>query len=156
MRRGRTYLALPGFLAVTLAGGFFSGQTVAPNLGWYAGLAKPFFNPPAWVFAPVWTLLYVLMAVAAWRVWRKTGLLTRPLGLWAIQFALNLTWTAVFFGMHQTFGAVWEIAVLWVALLATLINFWWIDRIAGWLMVPYLAWVSFAGVLTAAIWRLNG
>jgi translocator protein len=156
MSRRAERLMLFGFLGLTLAGGFAAGQTVAPNLGWYAGLHKPVFNPPAWLFAPVWTFLYILMAVAAWRVWRKSGLLTRQIGIWAVQWALNLTWTTVFFGMHDPFGALCELAVLAVALLATMLLFWRVDRLAAFLMIPYFCWLLFAGVLNAAIWRLNG
>jgi translocator protein len=157
MKKQTELLVLFGFLALTLAGGFFSGQVVAPNIpAWYAGLHKPFYNPPNEIFAPVWTALYVLMAVAAWRVWRKCGLLNRPIGLWAVQLALNFTWSLVFFGMHDTLGALCDLAVLVVALAATLVMFRRADRLAGWLLAPYLAWVLFAGVLNAAIWRLNG
>ena len=154
-RRTHELLALFALLAATLAVGFVASLVTVPNIPeWYAGLHKPAFNPPNGVFAPVWTALYVLMAVAAWRVWRKAGL--RPLGLYALQLALNGAWSFVFFGAHAVGIALVEIAFLFVLVLYTMHAFWRLDRIAGWLFVPYAAWVFFAGVLNAAIWRLNG
>lgn len=150
-------LALLGFLAFTLTVGFVGGQVTTPNIGsWYVHLAKPSFNPPNSVFMPVWTTLYVLMAVAAWRVWRHTGLQSRALALWLIQLALNFAWSFIFFGSHAPLAALLELVVLWFAIMVTLVTFGRIDRPAGWLMIPYLAWVSFAGVLNFWIWRLNG
>lgn len=151
----RQALALAGFLVLTLTAGFLASLVTAPNIpGWYAHLAKPSFNPPDGVFAPVWTTLYVLMAIAAWRVWRKVEL--RPLGLYALQLALNFAWSFLFFGAHAVGAALLEIALLFVLVLFTMRAFWRLDRIAGWLFLPYAAWVFFAGVLNAAIWRLNG
>jgi translocator protein len=152
----RKGLVLLGFIALTLAVGFLAGQVTAPNIpGWYAHLVKPGINPPAWVFAPVWTLLYVLMAVAAWRVWLKTGWRRAALGLWAIQLGLNFAWSFIFFGAHALLPALVELAVLWLAILATLLAFWRIDRPASWLLAPYLTWVSFAGMLNFWLWQLN-
>jgi len=153
-RKTTQLLTLFAFLAATLAVGFLASLVTVPNIpGWYEGLHKPFFNPPNSVFAPVWTTLYVLMAVAAWRVWRKAGL--RPLGLYVLQLALNFAWSFIFFGAHAIGVALVEIALLFAAVVVTLRVFWRLDRIAGWLLVPYAAWVLFAGVLNAAIWRLN-
>ena len=155
--RTRDLLALFGFLALTLAAGFAGGQVTAPNIaGWYAGLAKPSFNPPDWVFAPVWTALYVLMAVAAWRVWRRTSWRAYPLALWQFQLALNVCWSFIFFGLHAVPAALAELVLLWAFILATFLAFRTQDRWAGWLLAPYLAWVGFAGVLNYEIWRLNG
>jgi translocator protein len=152
----RKGLVLLGFIVLTLTVGFLAGQVTAPNIpGWYAHLAKPGFNPPGWVFAPVWTLLYVLMAVAAWRVWLKTGWRRTALGLWAIQLGLNFAWSFIFFGAHALLASLAELALLWLAILATLLAFWRIDRPAAWLLVPYLAWVSFAGILNFRLWQLN-
>jgi tryptophan-rich sensory protein len=154
-RKSAELLTLFAFLAATLAVGFLASLVTVPNIpSWYEGLHKPFFNPPNSVFAPVWTTLYVLMAVAAWRVWRKAGL--RPLGLYVLQLALNFAWSSIFFGAHAIGAALVEIALLFAAVVLTLRDFWRLDRIAGWLLVPYAAWVLFAGVLNAAIWRLNG
>jgi tryptophan-rich sensory protein len=121
---------------------------------WYAGLRKPPWNPPNWLFAPVWTVLYALMAVAAWLVWRRTGL-SWECGLFVLQLALNAAWTWLFFGLKRPALALAEIAVLWLVILATLLAFWSVRPLAGWLLVPYLAWVTFATALTAALWRLN-
>ena len=155
----KTGLALAGFIVLCLAVGATGGAVTATSVGtWYAALEKPAFNPPDWVFAPVWTALYVMMAIGAWRVWLKAGEApgARPaLGLWSLQLALNLTWSFVFFGARLIGAALAEIVVLLAAIVATLVLFWRVDRAAGWLLVPYAAWVAFAAVLTAAIWRLN-
>lgn len=125
--------------------------------GWYAGLHKPLWNPPAGVFGPVWTLLYVMMAVAAWLVWREGGWKAqgRALGLFVLQWLLNALWTPLFFGMHRPGLAFAEIIMLWLVLAVTLKSFWQVMKTAGMLLVPYLAWVSFAAALNFAIWRLN-
>lgn len=122
---------------------------------WYAGLAKPSFTPPNWVFAPVWTTLYVLMGVAASRVWRQTGF-GFAIQAWSAQLGLNFLWSALFFGRHRIGLALADMAALWLLLLATLILFWRRDRLAGLLLVPYLAWAGYAFALNLAIWRLNG
>ncbi len=125
--------------------------------GWYAGLVKPTWNPPSWLFGPVWTALYITMAVAAWLVWREGGwnAQRRPLALFVAQWALNAFWTPLFFGLHRPGLAFAEILLLWVVLIATLLAFWRVKRIAGLLLVPYLSWVSFAAFLNFTIWRLN-
>lgn len=152
-------LALSGFVVVCLAVAGAGGAVTAANVStWYPTLVKPSFNPPNAVFGPVWTALYLLMAVAAWRVWRRrcnvaTG---RALSLWALQLALNLAWSFIFFGAHRIGYALIDITLLLIAILATAIAFWRIDRIASLLFVPYFAWVTFATVLNAALWRLNG
>lgn len=153
----RQIFGLAGFLALTLVVGFAAGQVTTPNIAsWYNDLAKPSFNPPNWVFAPVWTGLYVLMAIAAWRVWRKSGWRQGPaMALWVLQLALNFAWSFIFFGAHAPMAAFAELTVLWVVLLVTLVVFGRIDRLAGWLLIPYWAWVSFAGVLNFWVWRLN-
>jgi len=153
---GPSILVLLLFLCFTLAIGFLGGQVTAPHIpSWYAFLNKPSFNPPNGVFMPVWTALYALMAAAAWRAWRKEGWGNFALGLWFIQLGLNFAWSFLFFGAHALLPAFIEIVLLWVAILFTLIAFWRIEALAGLLMVPYLAWVSFAGVLNFWIWRLN-
>ncbi len=128
-----------------------------PPDAWFEHLRKPSWNPPNRLFAPVWTVLYVLMAVAAWRVWEEGGLTQAglPLALFLLQLALNAAWTWIFFGWHQPRWAFFEIVVLWSAILATLLAFQQQTWIAGLLLVPYLAWVSFAAVLNFTIWRLN-
>ncbi|NOT58574.1 MAG: tryptophan-rich sensory protein [Deltaproteobacteria bacterium] len=125
--------------------------------GWYAGLLKPSWNPPAWLFGPVWTLLYAMMAVAAWLVWREGGWReqARALRLFLLQWLLNALWTPLFFGLHRPGLAFAEIILLWLALVATLVSFWRVRKQAGVLLMPYLAWVSFAAALNFTIWRLN-
>lgn len=155
-RHSVSLLVLLGFLVFTLAIGFAGGRVTAPNIPtWYVFLAKPSFNPPNGVFMPAWTTLYVLMAVAAWRVWRQTGWRSSALALWLGQLALNCAWSVLFFGAHALALAFFELVAMWLAILATLIVFWRIERLAGALLLPYLAWVSFAGVLNFWVWRLN-
>ncbi len=152
---GHQILALAGWLALCFAA---SGTAIFVSVdGWYTGLNKPQWNPPAWVFAPVWTLLYAMMAVAAWLVWREGGWKTqrRALVLFLLQWLLNALWTPLFFGMHRVGLAFAEITLLWLMLAATVVSFWSVRRAAAYLMLPYLAWVSFAAALNFAIWRLN-
>ena len=142
-------------LALCLAVSAVGGAVTATSVGsWYALLAKPAFNPPNWIFAPVWTALYFMMAIAAWRIWRRGGA-RWALSLFALQLALNLAWSIVFFGLRAPGAALAEILVLLLAILATTVVFWRSDRVAGMLFVPYAAWVAFAAVLNAAIWQLN-
>lgn len=124
---------------------------------WYDALRKPPFQPPKWVFGPVWTVLYAAMAVAAWRVWRRAGWdgARGPLTLFLVQLALNVAWSWLFFAWRRPDLASVEIVVLWLAILATLLAFLRVDRAAAWLLAPYLAWVTFATALTIALWRLN-
>jgi tryptophan-rich sensory protein len=144
------------FIVVTLAVGALGTVFTEPNIrGWYAGLLHPSFAPPNWVFAPVWTTLYVLMAVAAWRAWRVSGLKSPALIAYAIQLVLNLGWSAVFFGLHQIGLALIEIALLGLAILVTTILFAKADRLAAILMLPYLAWTGFAAVLNYGFFTLN-
>jgi benzodiazapine receptor len=125
--------------------------------GWYASLTKPSWNPPSWVFGPVWSLLYLLMGVSAWLVWLKAGFRAArvPLALFGVQLVLNMAWSALFFGLRSPGAALIEIVLLWGAILATMIAFWRRSAPAGWLMLPYLAWVTFAVALNLAIWNLN-
>jgi benzodiazapine receptor len=125
--------------------------------GWYAGLVKPAWNPPSWLFGPVWTTLYIMMAVAAWLVWREGGWKAqrRPLTVYLVQWLLNALWTPLFFGLRQPGLAFAEITVLLVMVLTTGVVFWQVRRAAGLLLVPYMAWVAFATVLNFTIWRLN-
>ncbi len=152
---GHQILALAGWLALCFAA---SGTAIFVSVdGWYAGLNKPLWNPPAWVFAPVWTLLYAMMAVAAWLVWREGGWKSqrRALVLFLLQWLLNALWTPLFFGMHRVGLAFAEINLLWLMLAATLMSFWRVRKAAAFLLLPYLAWVSFAAALSFTIWRLN-
>jgi tryptophan-rich sensory protein len=142
-------------VAASLVGGLITRPQIP---GWYAGLVKPAFNPPNWVFGPVWTLLFALMAVAAWRILslppatpgRRTALLWH-----AGQLALNVGWSAAFFGLNSPAAGLVVVAALFGAILATMDRFRRLDPGAAWLLVPYAAWVAYAGVLNGAIWRLN-
>ena len=143
--------------AVILASGL--GQVATfPNLGWYASLSKPSFNPPNWIFGPVWTTLYALMAFSAWRIMRlpNSGDRSLALGLFFTQLALNAAWSWMFFGLNNPLLGVLNIFPQLVIVVATAVTFYRLDRLAGWLLVPLAAWVAFASFLNTAIWRLNG
>jgi translocator protein len=152
------WLALGVLLALVLIVGAAGSVVTMPKIpAWYAGLNKPFFSPPNWVFGPVWTLLYIMMAVAAWRVWlvRKLEQRNQALMLFAIQLALNAFWSPAFFGFEAPRAALVVIAALLLAIALTTLRFFALDRIAGWLFVPYLCWVAFATALNGAIVMLN-
>jgi translocator protein len=159
-RRGgpRGFLVLAGFLAASFAVAAVGGAFTSAGMpDWYMSLEKPVFNPPSWVFGPVWTALYVMMAVAAWLVWKRAGFggATTALTLYFVQLALNLAWSGIFFALRAPGWALLEIVILWLAIATTARFFFRHSTAAGWLMVPYLAWVSFAAALNAAIWHLN-
>ena len=124
---------------------------------WYASLHKPSWNPPNWVFSPVWTVLYLMMGIALWLVWRERGLSGAPLAyaVFALQLALNSAWSWLFFTLHSPAAALADIALLWAAIVGTLVLFWPVSATAGVLLVPYLTWVSFASGLNYALWRMN-
>jgi tryptophan-rich sensory protein len=151
-------IALIGFLAATyLVAGVSTVFTVTSIMTWYAGLAKPSFNPPNQIFGPVWTVLYALMAIAGWMIWKRADseLRSRALLLFWVQLGLNFGWTLIFFRGHQIGLALVEILLLWLAILGTTVLFFRLRNAAGWMFVPYLAWVSFASVLNFAIWMKN-
>jgi benzodiazapine receptor len=144
------------FLALSF-GAALVGSQFMPG-AWYAEIAKPSWNPPSWVFGPVWTVLYVLMAVAAWLVWRAGGGwrgAAVPLGLWLVQLVLNAAWSWLFFGQRRMDLALVEIVVLWAAILGCVVLFWRVRPLAGGLMLPYLACVGFAAVLNGTLWAMN-
>ena len=151
--RRRVLLSLALFIAVVLGGGTLIGLMTLPG-EWYAGLARPSFNPPNWIFAPVWTLLYILIAVAGWRTWQvapRSGAMV----IWFIQLMLNFIWSPVFFGAHRIGAAVVIITALLAMIIAFIAMRWRRDRIAALLFAPYAAWVAFATLLNGAIWVLN-
>ena len=159
-KRSRTaeLVGLVLFLALCLGIGSLGAAVTASSVStWYVDLNKPAFNPPNEVFGPVWTVLYIMMAIAAWRVWRKADRETAqgPLTMFALQLALNLGWSVAFFGLQRTGSAVAVIVVLELAVVSTALAFRTIDRVAALLLVPYVLWVAFAAVLNIAIWRLN-
>ncbi len=141
-----------------LAGIIGSVFTMPSVTNWYVGIAKPAFNPPAWVFGPVWTTLFALMGIAAFLVWRK-GLKRRDvkiaLSIFIGQLVLNTLWSIIFFGLHSPGGALVEMVFLWLAIAATIIAFARISKPAAWLLLPYILWVSFAAYLNYSIWILN-
>ena len=133
-------------------------STFRSLVDWYPTLQKPSFNPPNSVFGPVWSVLYTMMAVSAWLVWRSGPFRSTrlPLGLFGVQLALNLGWSLIFFGLRNPGPAFAEIVALWLSILATIVAFWRVRPLAGAILIPYLCWVSFASALNFAIWRLNG
>jgi tryptophan-rich sensory protein len=156
-RDWRDWLGLLVSIAITGAVSIVGSAVTLPEIpGWYASLNKPWFTPPNWMFGPVWTTLYLMMAVAAWLVWRAAfGQARGALALYALQLALNLLWSVLFFGLQRIGLAALEIVILDVAIIATIIAFRRFSQAAAWLMVPYLLWVGYATGLTVAIWRLN-
>ena len=124
---------------------------------WYERLVKPRWRPPNWLFAPIWTVLYLTIAVSGWLVWGEAGIAgaALPLAIFALQLVLNAAWMPLFFGLHRPDLAFLEIMVLWLSILATIALFYPIHSGAALLLVPYLAWVSFAAALNFAVWRLN-
>ena len=158
MTRLRQTIGLAVSIAVCSVAAGLGSLVTAPSLsGWYAALAKPAWTPPHWIFGPVWSLLYLAMAIAAWLVWRGVGFVrgAAALNLFGVQLVLNVCWSAIFFGAHSPGTAFAEILLLWLAILATTIAFRAHSRMAAWLMLPYLLWVAFAVALNFSIWRLN-
>lgn len=132
--------------------------TTAPAIpGWYRGLEKPGFNPPAWVFGPAWTLLYLLMGIALFLVWQKRRSRGKnaAIAAFAVQLALNIAWSYIFFGFKAPGPAFAEIIVLWAAIFLTIVLFRRVSRPAGIMLIPYIVWVTFAAALNYAIWKLN-
>lgn len=150
-------LFLPFLLAVIAAAS--SGMLFPANGAWYQSLNAPSFRPPNWLFGPVWTVLYLMIAAAGARLAAQAGqgaaLAGLALGLWALQITLNALWTPTFFGAHALGAALVIIGALWLAIAALIAVAFQVDRIAGWFLLPYLGWVSFAALLNWAFWRLN-
>lgn len=124
------------------------------GVDWYLKLAKPTWAPPGWLFGPVWSVLYVTIAIAAWGLWRRQGW-SGWHALWFLQLFLNAAWSPIFFGLREPGWALAEIVLLWLSILATILGFASAVRWTGWILVPYLLWVSFATALNFALWRLN-
>ncbi len=143
------------WLVVCFSVPFFGAGFVSGD--WYPTLNKPTWNPPKWAFAPVWTVLYTVMGIAAWMVWSRGGFRKqfRPLVLFLIQLFLNALWTPLFFGLHRPALAFADIVLLWLVLLGTVVAFWQIRALAGALLIPYVVWVTFAAALNFSIWQLN-
>lgn len=148
-------MALVACLAASFAAGAVGAAATVDAPSFYAQLSRPSWAPPAWVFGPVWSTLFVLMGVAAWLVWRSPGPRRTPLGLFALQLVANALWSWLFFAWHRGALAMAEILVLLVLIAATAVAFWRTRRVAGLLLVPYLLWVGFASLLTWTLWRSN-
>ena len=147
---------LASLIICQLAGAVGSVFTSPKIKTWYAGLIKPNFNPPNWIFGPVWTILFLLMGVALFLIWRQTKAKNKTaLTLFGIQLGLNIFWSVLFFGLQSPQNAFIEIILLWLIILLTIISFYKISKTASILLIPYIAWVSFAAVLNFYLWRLN-
>ncbi|GMV90420.1 MAG: TspO and MBR [Candidatus Hydrogenedentota bacterium] len=154
----RAALALAGFLALSYGVAAVGGIATSSSVNtWYTQIEKPSWTPPGSVIGTVWSVLYFLMALAAWLVYLRGGVRanTKPLGLWAVQLALNLAWSFLFFGLRNPGAALVELALLWIAIAATTVAFARVRTSAMILMLPYLAWVTFAGFLNATVWLMN-
>jgi tryptophan-rich sensory protein len=154
MGTGRRWAVLAGFVVASFAAAVPGG--LWPPGEWYAALDKPWWNPPSWLFGPVWSLLYALMGIAAWRVWCSAAP-DRAVALrwWWAQLVLNAAWTPLFFGLRRPDLAFLEILALEALIIVTIWRSFAVDRVAAALLVPYAAWVGFASVLNLALWRLN-
>lgn len=146
-------LALFGFVGVcflpALSGAIFrSGQ-------WYERLAKPWWRPPRWLFAPAWSLLYLTIAVSGWLLWRHAGLVALPFAIYGVSLVFNAAWSACFFGLRRMDMAFVDVLLLWLSIAATILAFYPLEPWAAFLLLPYLAWVTFAGLLNFTIWRMN-
>jgi translocator protein len=141
--------------AVAAAGAYF---TVTGSGSWYQQINRPEWNPPGWIFGPVWTVLYIMMGVAFYLVWKSDaakGLKQKAIGFWIAQLIANFFWSFIFFGQQQPGWAFAEIVLLWVLILLTIFAFARTNKLAAWLLVPYISWVSFAAMLNFTIWQLN-
>jgi benzodiazapine receptor len=158
MNLTRSLIGLGVWIGICFGAAFVGSIFTTPSVpSWYAGLIKPSWTPPSWIFGPVWSALYLMMALAAWLVWRRSGLAAAsiPITLFMVQLGLNVMWSILFFGLKMPGVAFGEIIILWFAILATAIAFWRSTPVAGYLLLPYLIWVTFATVLNLAIWRMN-
>lgn len=149
----RDYVPLAVFVVLVASAAAFGAQFMPGP--WYAGLRKPPLNPPNWVFGPVWSVLYLMIAVSGWLVWRSRPESPLPLSLWAGQLILNAAWSFMFFGLRRPGTALLELLALLVVLLLATASFFRVGRLPGALLVPYTAWVGFAVYLNAGIWYLN-
>jgi translocator protein len=145
-------MALVAFILVTAAAAALGAQFMPGE--WYVGLSKPAWTPPGWVFAPVWTTLYIMIAVAGWLIWR-TGWRSAAMAIWAISLVFNAAWSWLFFGRHAISVALVDIALMWLSIAAFIIVAWPRDRTASLLFIPYLAWVSLATALNLSIYLVN-
>lgn len=154
-----TYVKLIVSIGLCLAVGAISGYfTTSEIQTWYATLNKPTFNPPNWIFAPVWTTLYILMAISFWLVWKSevsAAVKNKAMLFFIIQLIFNFFWSIIFFSLHQTGFAFVEIIFMWLFIVLSIVSFYPISKTAAYLLLPYLLWVSFATILNFFIWKLN-
>lgn len=157
LTRQQQILGLIGWFIVSFAVSALGAIASIEARSFYAGLVQPDWAPPGWLFGPVWTLLFALMAIAAWLVWRNGGFRANraALALFLVQLAFNALWSWLFFAWRLGGPAFADILLLWVLILATLVAFWRVRPLAGALLIPYLLWVSFAAFLNYAVWQLN-
>jgi len=155
MYAGARIIGLIVWIIISFIPGWIGSQFTPGQ--WYTTIAKPSWTPPGYIFGPVWTLLYILMGVAAWLVWKEHGFGAAKTALWffIIQLILNGLWSVLFFGWHRPGWAFIDIFALWIMIVATMVAFWRHSTVAGVLFIPYLAWVSFASALNFSIWHLN-
>jgi len=148
-------LVLLGFIAACFLAAL-TGAMFRPG-DWYERLTKPSWRPPNQLFAPVWSVLYLMIAVSGWLIWRETGFVgaTLPLAIYALQLVLNAAWTPLFFGLHRIDLGFFDIVLVWLSIVATIVLFYPIHSVAAMLLLPYLAWVTFAAALNFSLWRLN-
>jgi translocator protein len=146
-------------IAIPLAVGFTSGFFTITGVGsWYQTIQRPSWNPPGWIFGPVWTTLYIMMGIALYLIWKaevSTSLKNYAILLFTLQLVFNFFWSFIFFNQQQPGWAFAEIVALWVLILFTIFAFAKINNLAAWLLVPYISWVSFAAILNYTIWKLN-
>ena len=157
-RGWRAWAGLAGFILVCFGVAWIGSSATTPQIdGWYRRIDKPDWNPPNWIFGPVWSTLYLMMAVSAWLVWKRLGWSEgrAPLAWFSVQLALNCAWSFSFFAMQSPAAGLVNIVALWAAILGSIVSFARVHRLASALLVPYFLWVSFAAVLNFAIWRLN-
>jgi tryptophan-rich sensory protein len=181
MNYTKLFKLLFSIIICELAGAIGSVFTISQVKTWYLGLVKPEFNPPSWIFGPVWTTLFVLMGISLYLVWNNKWRVKNEInfkktkvwnkysqkfmsGSWqklniilifAVQLALNVLWSVIFFTLHNPGVAFFELIMLWFAIIYTIVNFWRVSKASAWLLLPYLLWVSFAGILNCFIWILN-
>jgi tryptophan-rich sensory protein len=152
------FASLFGFIALCLLVSAIGGAVTYTSVNsWYQDLIKPPFTPPDWLFSPVWITLYLLMGVSAWLIWSQTDHKSKklPLSIFGVQLGLNLAWSFIFFGARSVGWALIEISFLWVAIVINIYLFWRINNLAGWLLIPYILWVTFAAILNSSIYELN-
>ena len=155
----KNVLGLVGAVAICEIAGGVGAIFVAPNItGWYSTLVKPALNPPSFLFGPVWSLLYLLMGIAVFIVWKK-GIqeknVRHAINIFVLQLILNAIWSPIFFGMQNPALGLVDVSLMWLAIVWTIVAFWKVSKSAAWLLIPYIAWVSFALYLNLSIWRLN-